>query len=47
MAPITIRNVWKYYGTDPAVRDLNIECSDGSFVSILGPRVAANPRPCG
>jgi len=37
MATITIRNVWKYYGTDPAVRDLNIECSDGSFVSILGP----------
>ncbi len=37
MATVTINNVWKYYGSQPAVRDLNIECADGSFVSILGP----------
>ena len=37
MARISINKVWKYYGTSPAVRDLNLECDDGSFVSILGP----------
>ena len=37
MASVTIKNVWKYYGETPAVKDLNIFCPDGSFVSILGP----------
>jgi multiple sugar transport system ATP-binding protein len=37
MASISINNVWKYYGQTPAVKDLSIECADGSFVSILGP----------
>lgn len=37
MATVDIRNVWKYYGDTPAVKDLNITCPDGSFVSILGP----------
>ena len=37
MARVSINKVWKYYGTDPAVRDLNLDCADGSFVSILGP----------
>ncbi len=37
MATVTIRNVWKYYGQTPAVKDLNLTCPDGSFVSILGP----------
>ncbi len=37
MATVTIRNVWKYYGETPAVKDLDITCPDGSFVSILGP----------
>ncbi|MCF8481996.1 MAG: ABC transporter ATP-binding protein [Rhodospirillum sp.] len=37
MASVTFKNVWKYYGKTPAVKDLNIECPDGSFVSILGP----------
>ena len=37
MATVTIKNVWKYYGQTPAVKDLNITCPDGSFVSILGP----------
>ncbi len=37
MARISINKVWKYYGTNPAVRELNLECDDGSFVSILGP----------
>ncbi|MFB2552749.1 ABC transporter ATP-binding protein [Ensifer soli] len=37
MASVTIRNVWKYYGETPAVKNLNITCPDGSFVSILGP----------
>lgn len=37
MASVTIRDVWKYYGKTAAVKDLNITCPDGSFVSILGP----------
>ena len=37
MASVTIREVWKYYGQTAAVKDLNLECPDGSFVSILGP----------
>ncbi|WP_377295238.1 ABC transporter ATP-binding protein [Rhizobium sp. SG2393] len=37
MASVNIRNVWKYYGDVPAVKNLNITCPDGSFVSILGP----------
>ncbi len=37
MASITINNVWKYYGDTPAVKDLNLVCHDGEFVSILGP----------
>jgi len=37
MASITINNVWKYYGETPAVKDLNLLCDDGEFVSILGP----------
>lgn len=37
MASVTIRDVWKYYGDTPAVKDLNITCPEGSFVSILGP----------
>ncbi|MEM6323384.1 MAG: ABC transporter ATP-binding protein [Pseudomonadota bacterium] len=37
MATVTIDSVWKYYGDTPAVKNLNITCPDGSFVSILGP----------
>jgi len=37
MAKISFRNVWKKYGDMPAVKDLNIECPDGSFLSVLGP----------
>ena len=37
MDTVTIKNVWKYYGQTPAVKDLNLTCPDGSFVSILGP----------
>jgi len=37
MASIAINNVWKYYGDTAAVKDLNIVCNDGEFVSILGP----------
>jgi multiple sugar transport system ATP-binding protein len=37
MASITINEVWKYYGDTPAVKDLNLHCADGEFVSILGP----------
>jgi multiple sugar transport system ATP-binding protein len=37
MAKVSFRNVWKKYGDLPAVKDLNIECPDGSFLSILGP----------
>ncbi|WP_119390029.1 ABC transporter ATP-binding protein [Taklimakanibacter lacteus] len=37
MARVTFRNVWKKYGEFAAVKDLNIDCPDGSFLSILGP----------
>ena len=37
MAKISFRNVWKKYGEFQAVKDLNIECEDGTFLSILGP----------
>jgi multiple sugar transport system ATP-binding protein len=37
MATVSIEKVWKIYGETPAVKDLNIECADGSFLSILGP----------
>jgi len=37
MASVTITNVWKYYGKTVAVKDLNITCEDGEFVSVLGP----------
>ena len=44
MATVSIEKVWKIYGETPAVKDLNIECADGSFLSILGPRAAESPR---
>ena len=37
MAKVSFQKVWKKYGETPAVKDLNIECADGSFLSILGP----------
>ncbi len=37
MASVTISEVWKYYGRTVAVKDLNVECRDGEFLSILGP----------
>jgi multiple sugar transport system ATP-binding protein len=37
MAKVTFNHVWKKYGEFPAVKDLNIECPDGGFLSILGP----------
>ncbi len=37
MATVTIDKVWKKYGAFDAVKDLNINCPDGTFLSILGP----------
>ncbi len=37
MAKISFRNIWKKYGEFQAVKDLNIDVEDGSFLSILGP----------
>jgi multiple sugar transport system ATP-binding protein len=37
MASVSIRNVWKYYGKTMAVRDLNLEVEENSFLCILGP----------
>jgi multiple sugar transport system ATP-binding protein len=37
MASVRIANVWKYYGKTIAVKDLNIDCPDGQFLSVLGP----------
>ncbi|MEZ5667053.1 MAG: ABC transporter ATP-binding protein [Alphaproteobacteria bacterium] len=37
MAEIRIDHVWKYYGKTVAVKDLNLVCADGEFLSVLGP----------
>ncbi|HRY25662.1 MAG: ABC transporter ATP-binding protein [Geminicoccaceae bacterium] len=37
MASVTIDHVWKYYGKTEAVKDLNLKCADGEFLSVLGP----------
>ena len=37
MAAVSLNKVWKIYGQTEAVKDLSIECADGSFLSILGP----------
>ena len=37
MASVNINKVWKYYGDNPAVKELNIDIKDGEFVAILGP----------
>ncbi len=37
MAEIRIENVWKLYGKTEAVKDLNLVCADGEFLSVLGP----------
>ena len=37
MASVTIDHVWKYYGKTEAVKDLNLKCGDGEFLSVLGP----------
>ncbi len=37
MVAITIENVWKFYGTVPAVKELNLKSTDGEFVCVLGP----------
>lgn len=37
MAEVRIEKVWKYYGKTVAVKELNLTCADGEFLSILGP----------
>jgi multiple sugar transport system ATP-binding protein len=37
MVSVTIKNVWKNYGKTVAVRDLNLDCAENSFLCILGP----------
>jgi multiple sugar transport system ATP-binding protein len=37
MASVEISSVWKYYGKTAAVKELNIQCADGEFLSVLGP----------
>jgi len=37
MVNIVLDGVWKIYGAFEAVKELNMECGDGEFVSILGP----------
>jgi ABC-type sugar transport system ATPase subunit len=33
---VEVTKVWKYFGTTPAVVDLNLDVADGSFVVLLG-----------
>ena len=37
MSSVRLHNVWKYYGKTVAVKELNITCPEGEFLSILGP----------
>jgi multiple sugar transport system ATP-binding protein len=37
MSAVTLDNVWKYYGKTIAVKDLDLECPENSFLCILGP----------
>jgi len=37
MVQVNFHQVWKDYGSFVAVKDLNLECRDGEFVSLLGP----------
>lgn len=37
MVSVEINSVWKYYGKTVAVKELNLQCADGEFLSILGP----------
>jgi multiple sugar transport system ATP-binding protein len=37
MASVSVVEVWKYYGSTSAVKDLNLEAHDGEFLSVLGP----------
>ena len=37
MAGLTLRNVWKKFGSVTAVRELNLDIRDREFVSFLGP----------
>jgi multiple sugar transport system ATP-binding protein len=37
MSAVRFSEVWKYYGTVEAVRDLNLICEDGEMLALLGP----------
>ena len=37
MVAVTFKDVWKSYGAFEAVKDLNMVCEHGEFVSLLGP----------
>ena len=51
MAKVSLRHIYKTY-TDSkgqevtAVNDINIEVADREFLVLVGPRAAANRRPC-
>ena len=36
MASVTVKNVWKYFGDQPVVCDLDLEIEDGEFMVIVG-----------
>jgi multiple sugar transport system ATP-binding protein len=36
LASVTFKNVWKYFGDQPVVRDLDLEIADGEFMVIVG-----------
>jgi multiple sugar transport system ATP-binding protein len=37
MVAVRLESVWKYYGKTVAVKDLNLQCAENSFLAILGP----------
>ncbi|MEO1105762.1 MAG: ABC transporter ATP-binding protein, partial [Pseudomonadota bacterium] len=37
MVDVRLEKIWKDYGNFMAVKDLNLTCNDGEFVSLLGP----------
>ena len=47
MPHISLKHVTKRFGDFVAVDDLNLEIEDRGFVTLLGPRAAVRPPPCG
>ncbi len=43
---ISIRHLWKEYGDQIVLEDINLEFAPRSFIALVGPRAAARPPSC-